>query len=88
MINGDSETKTEVERLRALTESLRASLEEANETIQTQESQLANCGKLEAAARQVVKSAVWSKGDYSLGHKSIENLWAALEPYLRRSSAD
>lgn len=74
MINGDRENKTETERLRAL-------LGEANKTIQTQERQLANCGKLEAAAREVVKLATWSCGGYSLGHKPIEDLWAALEAH-------
>jgi hypothetical protein len=64
--------EAEIKRLRAL-------LGEANKTIRTQERQLANCGKLEAVAREVVKLAVWSRAGYSLGRKSIGDLWAALE---------
>ena len=72
MINGDSETKTEVERLRA-------SLGEANKTIRNMERQIAQYGKLTSAAREVMKLAVWSRAGYSLGRKPIDDLWAALE---------
>jgi hypothetical protein len=72
VFNGDRKNKAEIKRLSGL-------LEEANKTIRTQERQLAKYSKLEAAAREVVKLATWSRGGYSLEHKPIEDLWAALE---------
>ena len=66
------EQKAEIERLRAL-------LGEANKTIRNQEQQIAKYGKLTSAAREVMKLAVWSRAGYSLGRKSIDDLWAALE---------
>jgi hypothetical protein len=61
------------------TERLRGLLGEANKTIRNQEQQIAKYSKLMSAAREVIKLAVWSRAGYSLGSKSIDDLWAALE---------
>ena len=61
------------------TERLRSLLGEANKTIRNQEQQIAKYGNLIGAAREVIKLAVWSRAGYSLGRKSIDGLWAALE---------